>query len=79
MKSKPIFNANRNRWLVELTPQDLSEIAYKFYRVSQVQVYKFRDNEYSFQFQGEETSMISRKMSLEDLNETFEAFYYIYM
>lgn len=77
MNTKPTFNANRNRWLVELTPQDLSEVAYRFYRVSQVQVYKFKDNRYSFQFQGD--SMISRKMDLTDLNETFEAFYYIYM
>jgi len=77
MNTKPTFNANRNRWLVELTPQDLSEIAYRFYRVSQVQVYKFKDNRYSFQFQGD--SMLSRKMDLTDLNETFEAFYYIYM
>jgi len=77
MNTKPTFNANRNRWLVELTPQELSEIAYRFYRVSQVQVYKFKDNRYSFQFQGD--SMLSRKMDLTDLNETFEAFYYIYM
>jgi len=77
MSNKPIYNANRNRWLVELTPLELSEIAYRFYRVSQVQVYKFKDNRYSFQFQGD--SMISRKMDLTDLNETFEAFYYIYM
>jgi len=75
MNTKPTFNANRNRWLVELTPQELSEIAYRFYRVSQVQVYKFKDNRYSFQ--GD--SMLSRKMDLTDLNETFEAFYYIYM
>lgn len=64
-------------YLVELSPFELSKEAYYFYRVSMIQIYKYGFDSYSYRFQG--TLKRSRQMSLEDLNETLEAFYYIYL